>query len=322
VLLGKMNQPLAEVDRSVDAQVTARGTWRLRAYVLVVLLIPALFLGASVPIVRSASFPADSGDPFLLNPDYAFELAHQDCDVVIFGDSTAVTGLDPTVVGPITGLKTCNIAQSQSAIEIMGTAALDSYLRNNRPPKYIVMQFAPETFARSRSEFFWPEGLTILLRRRSILEALPTLLRHPVQAYNFAMWAIKARVAAAIRGPVDFSATQAIFHSHAGLLILPKPPEAFCEAHTPYAPPATEWVRMLKERYTQNGTRVLVNVAPIPECAPNAAVIADGTRRLTDNRLELYPIQLFCDLDRHLTLAGAERASRELAAQLRAANGS
>src|SRR5882672_6988257 len=47
---------------------------RLRAYVFLVLLIPAVFLASSIPIVRSESFPVESGDPFLLNPDYAFSL--------------------------------------------------------------------------------------------------------------------------------------------------------------------------------------------------------------------------------------------------------
>src|SRR5258708_17281497 len=69
----------------------------LQAYVLLMLIIPALFLASSIPIVRSQSFPLESGDPFLLNSDYAFSLKHVDCEVVIYGDSTALTGLDPTV---------------------------------------------------------------------------------------------------------------------------------------------------------------------------------------------------------------------------------
>ena len=52
--------------------------------------------------------------------------------------------------------------------------------------------------------------------------------------------------------------------------------------------------------------------------ATHAAPVAAGTRNVTDNRLSLYPIGLFCDLDRHLTLEGADRASLELAAQLEA----
>lgn len=70
---------------------------RYQAYILALLLIPLAFLGSSILIVRSASFPAVSADPFLLNLDYAFDLKHADCAVVIFGDSTALTGIDPMV---------------------------------------------------------------------------------------------------------------------------------------------------------------------------------------------------------------------------------
>jgi hypothetical protein len=299
-----------------DSPAPATSRLRLQAYVLSLLLIPALFLAASIPIVRSASFPVESGDPFLLNPDYAFSLKQVDCEVLIYGDSTALTGLDPSVVARATGLKTCNIAQARSVVEILGMLALDTYLKNNAPPRFIVMQFAPETLSRSRSNFFWPEGLTLLLREKSLLEALPTFVRHPVEAYHFSIWAIKARIAAVLKAPIDFAATEAIFRSHGGLLILPKSAETRCLNDIAYARPAVEWVRTLREQYARNGTRVVINVAPLPTCSPIAASAAAGTRNVTDNSLSLYPIGLFCDLDRHLTLEGAERASLELAAQL------
>jgi hypothetical protein len=289
---------------------------RFQAYVFLMLLIPALFLASAIPIVRSKSFPVESGDPFLLNPDYAFSLHHVDCDIVIYGDSTALTGLDPTIVSRATGLKTCNIAQAQSIVQILGMLALDTYLKNNAPPKYIVMQFAPETLSRGRNDFFWPEGLTLLLRKRSLFEALPTLIRHPAQAYNFSVWAIKAKVASLIKPPSDFASTEAIFRSHGGLLILPKSAQTHCSNDVPYIQPTADWVHGLKDKYAHHGTRVLINVSPLPTCSPVAGRVAADTRNMTDNSLSLYPIGLFCDLDRHLTLEGTERASLELAAQL------
>jgi hypothetical protein len=304
-------------DKKDNSLKAATSRLRPQAYVLLMLLIPTLFLAASIPIVRSNSFPVESGDPFLLNPDYAYSLKRVDCEVVIYGDSTALTGLDPTVVSRATGLRTCNIAQAQSIVEIVGTLALETYLANNAPPRYIVMQFAPETLSRSRVDFFWPEGLTLLLRKKSLFEALPTLLRHPVEAYHFALWAIKAKVTSSIGSPPDFGSTEAIFRSRGGLLILPKPAETHCVNDIAYAPPTVAWIRMLREKYAKNGTKVVINVSPLPSCSRVAAAVAAGTRNVTDNSLSLYPIGLFCDLDRHLTLEGAERASLELAGQLR-----
>jgi hypothetical protein len=194
--------------------------------------------------------------------------------------------------------------------------ALDTYLQNNAPPKYIVMQFAPETLSRGRSDFFWPEGLTLLLRKKSLLEALPTFIRHPVQAYYFSIWAIKAKAASLIEAPIDFAATEAIFRARGGLLTLPKSPETRCLNNLAYVRPTVDWVHGLKDKYARNGTRVVINVSPLPTCSPIAARVAADTQNVTDNSLSLYPVGLFCDLDRHLTLAGAERASLELSVQL------
>ncbi len=289
--------------------------WRYPVYCLVVVSLPALFLLSSIFIVRSKNFPVESQDPFLLNPDYAYSLSHVDCDVLIFGDSTAITGVDPTVIEKNTGLKTCNIAQSQSILALMGTTALDNYLQSNQPPKYLVIELAPESFARNRQDFFWPEGLTFLLRRKMGVSTLFTLLAHPQQAYGFAMWAIKARLGALGPKP-DFTEMQATFRSRHGLLVLPKPPETECSKPWTFMPPTSSWVRGLREKYSANGTHVIINVAPIPDCANNAGQIASSLDGITDNALPRYPISLFLDIDRHLTLTGADRSSEEIAQQI------
>src|ERR1700720_4869059 len=64
----------SSADIEGDSLKPATSRLRLQAYVFLMLLIPALFLASSIPIVRSNSFPVESGDPFLLNPDYAFSL--------------------------------------------------------------------------------------------------------------------------------------------------------------------------------------------------------------------------------------------------------
>ena len=158
----------------------------------------------------------------------------------------------------------------------------------------------------------------MLLRKKSLLDALPVLMRHPVEMYRFSIWAIKIKITSLKKPPIDFAATETIFRSHGGLMILPKPPQQYCVNHAAYGQPTASWVHELKQKYGTNGTQVLVNVSPLPTCSPIASVAAADTRDVTDNSLSLYPIGLFCDLDRHLTLAGAVRASLELAVQIRA----
>ena len=302
--------PAAE---SADRQVRRS----LQLYVLLLLIIPFAFLASAVPIVRSPSFPAEAGDPFLLHPDYPYSLKNVACDVLVAGDSTASSGVDPTVIQRTTGLRTCNIAQSQSILRVTGFSALDTYLRNNAPPKFLILQLAPETFAHEREDFFWAEGFTLLFRTRSVAAAIPVVARHPVQAFRFALWAIKAKISA-LRGvsPGDFTITEESFRSRGGLLMLPKPPQTHCTNVQPFLPPTQSWVQDLRRRYSVNGTRVLIEVSPIPSCAPNSEVIRAGTRDVADNVVAVYPIDLFCDIDRHLTLAGAERWSTDLGRQI------
>jgi hypothetical protein len=287
----------------------------LRLYVLTLVLLPILLLVSSIPIVRSDAFPIESGDPFVMYSDYPFSLKHVDCEVVIFGDSTASTGIDPTVVEKVTGLKSCSIAESQSIFEIIGPYALDTYLRNNAPPKFIVMQFSPEVLSRSK-EIFWPEGLTLLFRKMPLTAALPIVAKHPVEFYNFAIWAIKAKVRALHETPAGFTGMNVIFQAKRGLITLPKPPETNCGTHESRALPSRSWVRRMRDTYSSDVTRVVIDVAPVPECTQGVQRMATGFEKITDNTLPIFPIDQFCDLDRHLTLSGAETASAQIGAQI------
>ncbi|MFY9935989.1 MAG: hypothetical protein WAK33_03915 [Silvibacterium sp.] len=305
----------ADVERTAPRQDCRASWWRYPIYCLIVVSLPALFLLSSIFIVRSKSFPVESHDPFLLNPDYAYSLSHVNCDVVVFGDSTAITGVDPTVIEKSTGLKTCNIAQSQSILALLGTAALDNYLQSNEPPKYLVIQLGPESFSRDHQQFYWPEGITLLLRKKFGLRTLLTLVAHPQQTYGFAIWAIKAKLGALGPAP-NFIEMEATFRSRSGLLILPKPPETGCVKHGLLSPPTLSWIKGLREKYSVNGTQVLIDVAPIPACENDMAQIAASLAGVTDNTLPVYPISLFSDLDRHLTMVGAERSTEEIAQQI------
>ena len=47
--------------------------------------------------------------PQLLNIGYGSRVQGLDCDIVLYGDSTPLSGLDPAIIQAKTGLKTCNI---------------------------------------------------------------------------------------------------------------------------------------------------------------------------------------------------------------------
>jgi hypothetical protein len=80
-------------------------------------------------------------------------------------------------------------------------------------------------------------------------------------------------------------------------------------------------MRGLRKHFAEGGngieTRVLLVVSPVPECDPQWEWYAQRLNGQTDNRLEVYPIGQFNDIDRHFTDVGAERYSREVGEMIR-----
>ncbi len=74
---------------------------------------------------------------------YSLRLKHEDCDVVIYGDSSSLTGLDPDIIQGITGLKTCNLSEGVSIESVVGSLfPLDNYLKNNKRPLFLLTMYA------------------------------------------------------------------------------------------------------------------------------------------------------------------------------------
>ena len=70
--------------------------------------------------------------------DAIFGMRDRDCDVLIFGDSTAMTGINPDVVERNTGFKTCNIAVTNSVLAVTHNLTLNRYLANNAKPRVLL----------------------------------------------------------------------------------------------------------------------------------------------------------------------------------------
>src|SRR6476660_8310345 len=83
------------------------GTRRLRPKVFcaAIVLLPCLLLLLAFPIARTEEFALRSQDLYLTNLGYGLTLDHAKCDVMIYGDSSALTGIDPAVIEQQTGLK-------------------------------------------------------------------------------------------------------------------------------------------------------------------------------------------------------------------------
>ena len=161
-------------------------------YCLVLLLLPILAIPAFIALGRSDFFLHHGASVWVRSNDAVFQMANRDCDVLIFGDSTAMTGIDPDVVESNTGFKTCNIAVTNAVLAVTDNLTLNHYLAHNRKPKVLLVQFSPDGFLRdSRSwrRTIYAEGLLELLRHGSPEQARGILFTHPQESIAFAGYA-------------------------------------------------------------------------------------------------------------------------------------
>jgi hypothetical protein len=257
-----------------------------------------------------------------------FQMANRDCDVLIFGDSTAMTGINPDVVESNTGFKTCNISVTNAVLAVTDNLTLNHYLAHNAKPKVLLLQFSPDGFQRESHAWrrtIYAEGLLELLRHGSPSETRSVLLMHPQESIAFAGYAAGFSSFYAIKD-VWFHITRLRPEEDTvtvrnGFFTPPAPARTFCDpaAAITESEQAASFSRALVEdyhtQYAEQSGVVLVNVAPIPACDQNLAAFTTELNGVTSNSLLSLPIGLFND-DRHYTAFGSTIVSRLVAQEL------
>ncbi len=285
--------------------------------------IPLIACALSFPIIKSNWF-RKSADPTWVQASSMLYVAHDaPCQIVLYGDSTAITGLDPIAIQARTRLRTCNIAQTKGALVVLGTSALDIYLAHNPRPKYLLFQFSaadlylPQHWSDS---YTYMEGAIDLLRFYPTAEFTRQLIRHPelfIGAMHYAY----------ISGPVHYWQNRhrqnALFDLHASLLdvhfIRDYPSYDNCtevvDADPVFHSPDPTFIQMLRQHYAHYADHILVDVAPISACDPHAAHLAHHFPGV-DNTLQQYPVSLFNEGYTHYTKLGSAMLSQQIAAQI------
>jgi len=305
-----------------------------RQYLALVFCIPALLLLAAFAAANTNWFFYHDNYFTLRNIGYSLTLHHADCQVVLTGDSSALTGLDPLTVTRATGLSACNVSEGGTITTVTGWYPLDAYLRQNAPPKYIVFMFTPSLFRPShswRDYSSYYEGIVYLLRYERNRSTYLKLLRHPYETFNFSTWAARDIITDALVHLTDPHKYDGVEdpalrrQRHNGLFTFYSGPETSCFRNgwdkSPTIATDSTWVSELRQRYSVNGTRVIVNVAPVADCDDMKDVYDRSLLGLHDNALEVLPISMFNSQDVHFTPAGAERVSVGVANQILAIEG-
>jgi len=295
----------------------------------------ALFQAASLVCILLLSltpwFLTHDSYPGIYLQGYATRLKHEDCDVVLYGDSTALTGLDPGIVQQITGLKTCNIADTISSHMMVGSRfPLDTYLANNKRPRFILAMYNPLNFNPDWQPFssYYADGVLYGLHYNGSRAFYRGLLYHHFQwVAHYTFWAGTALIGDLVdrvlpgSRPPDYSG-RAERTSRRGIWTYPLPPQTTCLTQ-PARPPTLGDVRIypdsiaaFRKRYAVDGTQVMVNIAPMPACVATRDLVRINTVGLHDNAFETLPISYFNEGDSHYSPAGSSHVSIAAANQI------
>jgi hypothetical protein len=291
----------------------------VRFFSLVLVGLPVLLLAAAIPIARSHWFMEHAVPPYLRMLDAESDIHDRHCDVLIFGDSTALTGLMPWVVQQDTGLTTCSVAQTKGSIGVNGLRFLREYLERNPAPRVLVLAFSPEDWRpiHTWSEVAYSEGVLQLVRHDSVRSYLPILLHHPSETIGFATFVYKSTLESiATHGrSATWPRSGSVRDGH---MTLPASAESRCLTTPTTVPgpsftPVPDYARSLRREFTTSATSVLLVAPDIPDCDPMRDFFALLLNPVLDRPVATQPIGDYNDLDRHFTRAGAELFSSQVA---------
>lgn len=301
--------------------------WR---YSIALLLLIVLAIPACIRLGYSDFFLRHGASIWVQSNDAIFEMRDRDCDVVIFGDSTAMTGIDPRSIEGRTGLKTCNIAVTNAVLAVTHTLTLDRFLARNSRPRVLLIQLSPDGFQPESSTWsntIYPEGILELLRHGDPVQSRRFLFHHPQEAIAFAGYAAGFTAWSALKEQwFSLTGLRSEEDSAAvtnGFFTSPSAAKKSCEPAKMLQNDRTrgEYARQVVERYEKSyadsSRIVLVNVAPIPSCDQNLEAFSSQLNGVTSNLLQPLPIGLFNDT-RHYTADGSALVSRLISQQLNA----
>jgi hypothetical protein len=306
----------------------SNGSFAAIRYCLLLLLLPLLAIPFFIALGRSNFFLRHGASIWVQANDAIFDMHDRRCDVVVFGDSTAMTGINPEVVEDQTGFRTCNIAVTNAVLAVTDNLTLDHYLSHNARPRVLLVQLSPDAFQRENHAWrrtIYAEGLLELLRHGSPAEARHVLLTHPQESIAFAGYAAGFSAFYGIKDlwfhVTRFRPEVDTMTVRNGFFTPPAPARTFCDPAPTLSDAGQDTafsrslVNQYRNKYTSRSGVVLVNVAPIPSCDQNLAAYSSELDGVTSNNLLPLPIGMFNDA-RHYTALGSTVVSRLVAAEL------
>jgi len=291
----------------------------LRAYVLAVLIFPFLLLAFGLYMMSSSWYRRHTQSVYLASIGYGARLHNANCQIVVVGDSTAMENIDPSILESRTGFTACNIAEVQPVQMVNGTYILDEYLKHNTPPRYIVFVESPQDLENSPKWEYLPSFEGVYYRMRDVPHprVLWMVMRHPEEMVDNAEKMLSLSVRAIGKKPLDGKGV-ALREAHHGMMSAEGKPITGCQGEYETRSPDPSWLAFLRQRYQRRATRVLIDVTPLPACAPTLTYYRDLLPPgMLDNQMGSLPVEMFSDSGSgHMMRAGSEWMSNSVADQI------
>lgn len=275
-------------------------------------------------IMQRPWFLTHNGYPGIYQAGYGMRLVNANCDIVLYGDSSALTGLDPQLIAAKTGLKTCNIAEARGVEDVVGFRyPLDTYLARNKRPRFVLIMLGPAAFDPAKKPFtsFSTEGMIYALEYDHGRKMLQGFARRPGWVTNFMFWAAESTLENEWKQLSPWARTADLDTrkqraDRDGLWAIPLPPEVHCDFTLPVYTPVAADIAAARRRYAVNGTQVIINVSPIANCNPHEDMYRKQLDGLHDNTLVTLPMSAFNASDIHFSPSGSAYVSTEAAEQI------
>jgi hypothetical protein len=298
---------------------SAYNRWRYVLYLVPFLVCPMVIFVVAFLVIPTDWFADRSNNLFMDTLGYGAALHNADCKVAIYGDSTAILGVTPSLVRQYTGLSTCNVAEVAGVNLVNGTMPLDQFLAQNPRPQFLVFLFAPEAFnpasLRYNPDITTFEGVTYRMRQPHKVAGFFALMRHPEDVFSWVDHGVRMSIDDIFLKPFPPDVKYTRFRTM-GQTGFRNPPLTSCNYphHNPV--PDRTWVNGLRKKYGVDGTTVIFDATPVPACDPDLEFFRQQLHGLIDNSFQPLPMQDYYGGGRHVYPSGAALISKEISDQI------
>lgn len=292
-----------DVGRTAGAS-RVSGRAHLSHYLLVLVLPSLVFMLVAIPWTRYAR--AAPGKWMMAAMDFRYSLQNVNADVVIFGDSTGLVALDPSLMQRELHLSVVNVSSLGSIFNVRLDEMLEHYLRYNKPPRLIIVSLSPWNL---RQEPVTPtdsfEGVVMLVRHGTWPQIFHFVAAHPIVTLHFEFQVLRSLF-------ISFRNQDPGLHQelveHRGFAPIDPPAlEHPCKLPDSYTDPAMpEGLAFhFYKKYSTPQTKVLIYMAPVPDCEgseqfssphPHAAWLVPST---------VVPAAEMCEDGKHMEASAA-----------------